>query len=80
MQLPRGTETVGLDMAHLLTPQEKKAYHILDSAGVDSLLRFKKITWVVTWGLVATVWPVRLSTNYSVSFQTGQAAIYHRNE
>jgi len=80
MQLPRGTETVGLDIAHLLTLQEKKTYHILDSAGVDSLLRFKKIKWVVTGGLVAEVWPVGLSTNYSVSFQTGSITVYRRNE
>ncbi len=80
MQLPRGTETIGLDVAHLLSAQERQAYHILDSAGVDSLLRFKNIRWVVTGGTVSSVWPEPLATNYSVAFQTGQVAIYRRNE
>jgi len=43
-------------------------------------LRFKNIRWVVTGGTVSSVWPEPLSTNYSVAFQTGQVAIYRRNE
>ena len=80
MQLPKGTETVGLDVAHLLTAEEKEAYHILDSAGVDSLLRFKKIKWVVTGGTVSEVWMKPLSANYAVAFQTAPITIYRRHE
>ncbi len=80
MRLPAGTETVGLDVAHLLTAEEKKAYHILDSAGVDSLLRFKKIKWVVTGGTVSEVWPTSLAANYAVAFQTAPITVYRRNE
>lgn len=80
MQLPRGTETVGLDIAHLLTAEEKKAYHILDSAGVDSLLRFKQIKWVVTGGTVSNVWPEPLGANYSKDYDAGSIRIYRRKE
>ncbi len=80
MQLPRGTETVGLDVAHLLTTEEKKAYHLLDSAGADSLLRFKKIKWVVTGGTVSEAWPKPLAANYAVAFQTAPITVYRRNE
>jgi hypothetical protein len=80
MRLPKGTETVGLDVAHLLTAEEKRAYHILDSAGVDSLLQQKKIKWVVTGGTVSAVWPKQLADNYTTIFQTAPATIYRRNE
>ncbi|HLG93478.1 MAG TPA: glycosyltransferase family 39 protein [candidate division Zixibacteria bacterium] len=80
MQLPKGTETVGLDIAHLLSAEEKKAYHILDSAGVDSLLRLKKIKWVVTGGTVSEVWPEPLSANYAAVFQAAPITVYRRNE
>ncbi|MCI0404460.1 MAG: hypothetical protein L0209_00020 [candidate division Zixibacteria bacterium] len=80
MQLPKGTETVGLDIAHLLSDEEKKAYHILDSAGVDSLLRLKKIKWVVTGGTVSAVWPEPLAVNYTAVLQTAPVTIYRRNE
>ena len=80
MQLPKGTETVGLDVAHLLTAGERKRYHILDSAGVDSLLRQKKIKWVVTGGTVTAVWPEPLVANYAAVFQSSPATVYRRNE
>ncbi len=80
MQLPKGTETVGLDIAHLLTTEEKVTYHILDSAGVDSFLRFKKIEWVVTGGTVSEVWPTSLAANYTVAFQTAPITVYRRSE
>lgn len=80
MRLPHGTETVGLDVAHLLTPAEKKAYHLLDSAGVDSLMRFKKITWVVSGRLAAETWPGPLSANYSAVFRLSPVTVYRRNE
>ncbi|HXF48133.1 MAG TPA: glycosyltransferase family 39 protein [Verrucomicrobiae bacterium] len=80
MQLPKGTETVGLDVAHLLTAEEKMTYHILDSAGVDSLLSQKKIKWVVTGGTVSAVWPKPLADNYTAVLQAVPATIYRRNE
>lgn len=80
MRLPKGTETVGLDVAHLLTAEEKIAYHILDSAGVDSLLSQKKIKWVVTGETVSDVWPKPLADNYTTVLQTVSATIYRRNE
>ncbi|MCI0329585.1 MAG: hypothetical protein L0196_01330 [candidate division Zixibacteria bacterium] len=80
MQLPRGTETVGLDIAHLLTAEEKRAYHILDSAGADSLLRFKKVRWVVTGGAVSEVWPQPLFSNYAKDYDAGPIRIYRRKE
>jgi len=80
MRQPHGTETVGLDVAHLLTPQENMAYHLLDSAGADSLLRFKKVRWVVTGGRVADVWSEPLAANYIKDYDVGPIRIYRRKE
>ncbi len=80
MRLPRGTETVGLDVAHLLSQKEKKAYHILDSARVDSILANKGVKWVVTGGTVTEVWPKPLGAGYKPAFKSGPIAVYRRNE
>ena len=80
MQLPRGMETVGLDVTHLLSSKEKQAYRILDSVGVDSLLTGKKVKWVVMGGVVAEHWPRPPSLNYTPAFRSGPVTVYRRNE
>ncbi len=80
MQLPKGTETIGLDVAHLLSAEEKQKYHILDSVGVAELLSLKKVRWVVTWGVIEETQSAPRSRNYSLVFDAGPARVYRRNE
>jgi hypothetical protein len=80
MQLPRGTETVGLDIAHLLSVEEKQKYRILDSAGVAELLGAQEARWVVTWGVMEETQARPLTLNYQKVFDAGPTRVYRRNE